>query len=97
MGAGLKKLSRPDGERRMQRSVVLHTEVGCEAGEGRELSHPVPAMCFPCGGMGYCGARGGGCVCCPCRLSSHHTARCPLSPEQGRQLIPILAIRRCEM
>lgn len=47
MGTGLKKLSRPDGEMRMQRSVVLPSEVGCEAGEGRGLSLPEPAMGFP--------------------------------------------------
>lgn len=57
MGAGLKRLSRPDGERRMQRSIVLHTEVRCEAGEGRGLSLPLPAMDFPYGGVGYRGDR----------------------------------------
>lgn len=57
MGAGLKKLSRPDRERRMQRSVVLHAEVGCEAGEGRGLSLPKPAMGIPYGGVGYGGDR----------------------------------------
>lgn len=57
MGGRLKNLSRPGGERRTQRSVVLHTEVGCEAGEGRGLSLPLPTMSFPCGGVGYLGDR----------------------------------------
>lgn len=53
----MKKLSRADGERRMQRNVVSHTEMGCEAGEGRGLSLPVPAMGFPHSGVGHRGDR----------------------------------------
>lgn len=87
MGAGLQKLGRADGERRMHRSVALHTEVGCEAGDGRGLSLPVPAVGFalPWGGMPW--GQVSGCVCCPYRPSrgsgagSHNAARCPLSPE----------------